>query len=107
MHTLGPSKQLAWPLNSALDEKGLKMIDQRLEDNLIASFASSLRNTGAGEEWNEEWENANSSKLGPLHKQAFETLLQVFEENKEMELNERRAYAMHKACEKLRELAKS
>lgn len=83
------------------------MINPRLEDNLVASFASSLRNAGAGEAWNEEWEKADTSKLGPLHKQAFETLLQIFNENKEMALKENRAYAMHKACEKLRVLANS
>lgn len=83
------------------------MIDGRLEDNLIAAFAAALRSSGAGEEWKEEWEKADSARLSPLHKKAFDELLSVFRENENLDLKERRIIAMHRACAKLRELAKS
>jgi len=83
-------------------------IDSRIEDNLVVAFAKALQDTCPGKEWNEEWERADRSKLNhPFHLAAFDELIRVFNERKDLAINERRIEAMHRACEELRRLAKS
>ncbi len=82
-------------------------IDRRIEDNLVAAFAAALRDAYPGDEWNREWETADRSKLNhPDHVAAFDELIRVFNERKDLATRERRIEAMHRACVELRRLAR-